>query len=55
MLESSRKAAGTDHEDINGFAIMLDRSVLQVYVDIIPTGEFLDVLVATKKLVVQIQ
>jgi hypothetical protein len=31
------------------------RSELQVYVDIIPTGESIDVLVATKKLVVQIK
>jgi hypothetical protein len=34
---------------------MLDRSVLQLYVDIIPTGEFIYVLLATKKLVVQIK
>jgi hypothetical protein len=33
---------------------VLDRSVLQVYVDIIPTGESIDVLVATKKLVIQV-
>ena len=34
---------------------MLDRSELQVYVNIIPTGESIDVLVVTKKLVVQIR
>jgi hypothetical protein len=31
------------------------RSELQVYVDIMPTGESIDVLVTTKKLVVQIK